>query len=493
MGAKYPAAPLGLITVAALLPREWEMRLIDMNASLLTEKDILWADIVFLGGMLPQQPNLIKLIELFHAHDKKVVVGGPDPSSQPQFYEQADYLVIGEAEPSIKLLLEDIANNRSKITYECTEKPDINTSPIPRYDLLNFNDYLMIGVQFSRGCPFNCEFCDIIELFGRIPRTKNPSKIMEELQTLYDLGYRGHVDFVDDNFIGNKQKVKEVLQELKIWLKEHKYPFYFSTEASINIADDDELLALMKETDFRYIFVGIESPDPEILKSSQKLQNVKRKLEDDLNKIYSFGLIVNAGFIMGFDQESKESVHELVKIVQEGKIAMAMIGLLYALPNTQLRRRLLKEKRILDNDSDITAANNDHTHVDQTSSGLNFITARPRKEILEDFTYAINQVYSLNNYFNRVLELGKVLDVKPMHQRKFRHFLKSMKAFARLIWKMGIFQKRGRYFWRNILILLFRKPSSIESIVNLMAMHLHFGKQTQFLTRIMQDRISQIP
>ena len=277
-GAKCPAAPLGMITLAALLPKEWDIKLVDMNAAELYDSDIEWADLVFIGGMLPQQINFLNLIDRVHSWGKKVVAGGPDPSSQPKIYEKADYLVMGEAEDSIIPFLEALEKGVERGPFlPSRNKPDITRSPVPKFDLLNFKAYLSVGIQFTRGCPFNCEFCDIIELYGRTPRTKSAEQILAELDALYRAGYRGHVEFVDDNFIGHKRKVKEILFAIREWSESYNYPFYFGTEASINLADDEELLRLMRDIDFRYVFFGIESADDGVLKSTKKKQKSTEK------------------------------------------------------------------------------------------------------------------------------------------------------------------------------------------------------------------------
>src|SRR6516165_1460107 len=266
MGARRPTAPLGLITVAAMLPTSWEVRLIDCNTDAVDEADIAWADVIFTGGMLPQQADTLRLIELCHAHRKPVVVGGPDATSSPHVYAAADFRVLGEAEGVIdKFIAAWEAGARAGIFTAPKFQTDVTRTPIPRYDLLRLDHYLYASVQYSRGCPFTCEFCDIIELYGRAPRTKTTPQLLAELDTLYALGYRGHVDFVDDNLIGNKKAVRAFLPHLKAWQEAHNFPFEFSTEASINLADDHELLALMRECGFFTVFVGIESPDPDAL------------------------------------------------------------------------------------------------------------------------------------------------------------------------------------------------------------------------------------
>jgi len=376
-GARYPAAPLGLITLAALLPESWHMKLIDMNTAELRDADIDEADLVFIGGMLPQQTHFLKLIDRVHRRGKKVVAGGPDPTSQPGIYRESDYLILGEVEDSITRFLEDLKAGADSGVYPPGEKrPDMTRSPVPRFDLLDLKAYLMIGIQITRGCPFNCEFCDIIELYGRVPRLKTPEQIVSELDRLYRLGYRGHIDFVDDNFIGDKKKIKEILEAVRAWSAAREYPFFFSTEASINLADDEELLELMRKADFRYVFIGLETTDAEVLALTKKRINLQRRVIQDLHKIYRYGMVVNGGFIIGFDQETRASARSIPDAVSRGKICMAMIGLLYALPGTQLTRRLVREGRMNENTARIDGM--DETAIDQTIAGLNFITGRAR-------------------------------------------------------------------------------------------------------------------
>lgn len=247
----------------------------------------------------------------------------------------------------------------------------------PRFDLLNFKDYVQIGVQYSRGCPFTCEFCDIIELYGRVPRTKTNEQMLAELDRLYELGYRGHVDFVDDNLIGNKRAVKGFLPELAKWQKERSYPFEMSTEASLNLADDEALLKMMQQAGYFSVFIGIESPDPEVLVATRKKQNTRRDIAKSVHKIYDAGIFVLAGFIVGFDEESDKVADEISALIEEAAIPVAMTGLLYALPNTQLTRRLAKEGRL---HADFATDDPDTEHGDQCTAGLNFTTVRPRTD-----------------------------------------------------------------------------------------------------------------
>ena len=488
IGAKYPASPLGMITMAALLPTDWELRLLDLNTTTLHDREIDWADLVFIGGMLPQQSRFLRLIDRVHSRGKKVVVGGPDPTSQPEVYKAADFAVLGEAEASMGAFLADLAKGATSGTYRAAERPDMALSPVPRFDLLNFPNYLMIGIQVSRGCPFSCEFCDIIELYGREPRLKTPRQIIKELDTLYALGYRGHVDIVDDNFVGNKAKAKEILRALKDWSEDHGHPFFFSTEASINLADDEELLRLMEDLDFRYIFIGIESADDEVLSSMNKKQNLRRNIVEDLHKIYKHGMIVNGGFILGSDSETSDSAKGMVDIIERARIVMPMVGLLFALPNTQLARRLREENRLLEGGSRQSEAL-EATQVDQATSGINFVTRRPRAEILRDFLHVIQSAYSTRSYFDRCLSMNRVLRIRYRYKPSWRRTVQYFGAFLKTVFKLGLRPSTGYYYWRNLAVVLFTRISALESIVNCMAMYLHFRRQTEFVSAILQKDI----
>ena len=276
MGAKYSMPPLGLLTVAALFPQNWNIKLVDVNVEELTDNDLLWADLVCTGGILSQQKGILQIINRAHRAGKKIVVGGPDPTCQPDIYKSADFLVLGEGENTIPYLITDLINGLDSGVYKSEGLATISDSVVPRYDLIKFQDYIMMGIQFSRGCPYNCEYCNVIELFGRKPRTKSIESIIGELESLYNFGYRGHIFFVDDNFFGNRNKVEELLVRLKVWLRERQYPFYFGAEATLNFANDDKLLKLIKDIDFRFLSIGIETPETELLNSVNKVQNTKR-------------------------------------------------------------------------------------------------------------------------------------------------------------------------------------------------------------------------
>jgi len=487
-GAKYPAAPLGLMTVAALLPQHWIFKLLDENTEPLQDDHLKWANIVCIGGMLPQQKSMLNLIRRAHSLDCIVVVGGPDPTSQPDVYHEADFLVLGEGEITIPMFLNDLQRGSRSGRYFSEEKANMLKAVVPRYDLINFRNYLMIGLQFSRGCPFNCEFCDIIELYGRIPRLKSNEQVIKELQYLYDLGYRGHIDLVDDNFIGNKRKAKDLLRELKTWSQNHGYPFYFATEASINLADDDELLQLMKDVDFRYIFLGIETPENETLKLTHKIQNVNKPIEDAVGKFLSYGIVINGGYIIGFDSESKQIADNIIDSIQKSGICMAMIGLLYALPNTQLARRLASEGRLFQQASRSIG----ESDIDQTTSGLNFVTRISRTEILRNFIRIIGTIYDSSNYYKRVIFTG--LNIRPhyRHTPNFRTQLIKIRSFLRVCKKAGFNSTTGFYYWKMFFTVIFRNPKGIEAAVNLAAMFIHFQKQKEYGISIMNQYISEL-
>ncbi|HUV01825.1 MAG TPA: B12-binding domain-containing radical SAM protein [Bacteroidales bacterium] len=488
VGAKYPAAPLGLLTVAALLPQHWIFRLIDENVEPLLDGHLKWADIIGTGGMLPQQKSMLNLIHRAHDLDRIIVVGGPDPTSQPDVYLEADFLVLGEGEVTIPMFLNDLQRGAKSGRYFSEEKANMLKAVVPRYDLINFRNYIMIGLQFVRGCPFNCEFCDIIELYGRIPRFKSNQQVIKELQSLYDLGYRGHIDIVDDNFIGNKKKAKDLLRELKTWSQNHGYPFYFATEASIDLTDDDELLQLMKDVDFRYVFLGIETPENDTLKLNKKIQNVNKPIEAAVGKLLSYGIVSNGGYIIGFDSESREIADNMIYSIQKSGICMAMISLLYALPNTQLTRRLASEGRLFQQASRSIG----ETDIDQTTSGLNFITLISRTEILKNFIRVINAIYEPSNYYKRVIFTG--LNISPRHKYTpdFRTWLIYMRSFLRVCKKAGFNPVTGLYYWKMFFTIIFKNPKGIEAAVNLAAMFIHFHKQKEYGVSTMNHTISEL-
>ena len=348
---------------------------------------------------------------------------------------------------------------------------DVTRSPMPRFDLLKFQHYLYIGVQYSRGCPFTCEFCDIIELYGRLPRTKTTPQILAELDRLYALGYRGHVDFVDDNLIGNKKALKQFLPKLKQWQEEHDYPFELSTEASVNLADDDQLLLMMRDANFFALFIGIESPDPETLVAMSKKQNTRRNLVESIHKIYQAGMFVTAGFIVGFDSEKTEVGDSIAHFVELSAIPVAMVGLLYALPNTQLTRRLAQEGRLHAN-QEVAAT----TGGDQCTTGLNFDTLRPLRAVLQDYKRVLNMIYQPAAYAGRLQRLASLLDRSGSHRSVPTGDLRGRVGTMELVHRIVTALPEAREpFWRVFTTCARENPNATRIIVGLMAMYLHLG------------------
>ncbi len=486
-GARYPAAPLGLITVAAMLPESWEVRLINRNTEALTDADLEWADMVMTGGMLNQQADTLDLIDLVQSHGKCVVVGGPDVSSSPQIYRGADFLVIGEAEGIIDKFIAAWEQGERKGVFEAEKfKIDVTKTPMPRFDLLNFSQYLYICVQYSRGCPFTCEFCDIIELYGRVPRAKTTTQMLAELQRLYELGYRGHVDFVDDNLIGNKKALRTFLPELARWLKERDYPFEFSTEASINLSDDSELLRLMREANFFCVFVGIESPDPATLAMTKKKQNTRRSIPDSIHRIYSAGMFVTAGFIVGFDSEKLSVADAMIELIEDAAIPVCMVGLLYALPGTQLTRRLAAEGRLHAGHDVIPAG-------DQCTRGLNFDPSRPLRNILEDYKRILEQVFDPAAYARRLDRLVSMLDrngrPRELPAGDLRRKFSSIESVHRIISQLP---ETREPFWRSFISCAKSNPSALRYLVMLMAMYLHLGPYSRHVINSLERRLAAL-
>jgi radical SAM superfamily enzyme YgiQ (UPF0313 family) len=422
--------------------------------------------------MLPQQSDTLDIVDLCHARGRPVVVGGPGVTSSPQFYPTADFRVLGEAEGVIGQFVEAWEAGAREGQFEAEKfSTDVTKSPIPRFDLLKFDDYLHIGVQFSRGCPFTCEFCDIIELYGRVPRAKTNVQMLAELDELYRLGYRGHVDFVDDNLIGNKRAVKAFLPELAKWLEARDYPFEFTTEASINLADDPELLMLMNRSNFVGVFVGIESPDPATLIAMRKKQNTRRSIAQSVHRIYAAGIFVTAGFIVGFDSDTQSVADAMVELIEEAAIPICVVGLLYALPNTQLTRRLEKEGRLYP-----PPRREDLKSADQCTMGLNYATLRPRQEILADYIRILERIYDPAAFAGRLQRLAKMLDnSKRTQQTRAQHSRRKFGSIE-MIHRIMTSLPEPRDVFRYVLSqCMSSNPDSIRWIVALMALYLHVG------------------
>jgi radical SAM superfamily enzyme YgiQ (UPF0313 family) len=400
LGKKAMFPPLGLLTIAALLPEEYEVKLIDMNAYILTIKDIDEADLVFISAMGIQQESFVEVVNLCLARNKTMVAGGPIIWSAYDLgilnIDKIDHLIIGEAETILPEFIKDYENGTARRVYTTADKPDLSISPRPRYDLINLNDYAMVPVQFSRGCPFQCEFCDIIEMNGRKVRTKTQEQFLGELEFIYQQGYKGEVFIVDDNFIGNISKTKMLLRKILGWQKANNYPFYFITQVSVNVAHDEELLDLMADAAFGMVFVGIETPDESTLINIHKQQNVRENLIDSVKKIQAKRIIVMGGFIIGFDTDTEKIFDMQINFLQEAGIPIAMVGLLGAMNNTQLYRRLQKENRIV--------GNGWHTY-NNIDLYLNFKPLMSERVLIEGYKRVISEIYSPKKWFERCLKM----------------------------------------------------------------------------------------
>ncbi len=389
--------PLGLLTVAAMLPKEWETRLIDMTTTKLHDRDIKWADYVFITAMFIQQKSADQVIEQCQNFGKKIVVGGPLFTSIPEQYVHVDHLVLKEAEITLPLFIKDIKDGNPRKVYNTHEKADLCETPIPLWDLIKIKKYAMMSIQYSRGCPFNCDFCDITTLFGHRIRTKTTEQVLKELEALYSQGWRDEVFFVDDNFIGNKKLLKtELLPALIEWMKTKHYPFAFNTQASINLADDEELMDLMVQAGFDCVFVGIESPNEESLSECNKVQNKGSDLVECVKKIQRFGMQVQAGFILGFDSDKESVFDNLIHFIQKSGVVTAMVGLLNAPRGTKLYSRLMNENRL-----------SKESTGDNTDFSMNFIPKMGTEELLNGYRKVVNTIYSPKNYYNRILTFLK--------------------------------------------------------------------------------------
>lgn len=487
-GARYPAAPLGLITVAALLPPGWELKLVDRNVEELDEALFDWADLVMLGGMIPQQPDHLDLIAKARARGKRVVSGGPDATNSRHLYDAADHLVLGEAEVTLPRFLADFARGDAQHVYLSEEQADLTRSPVPRWDLVHIEHYAYLGLQWSRGCPFNCEFCDIIELFGRVPRHKTTAQVLAELDNLYRRGHRGAVDVVDDNFIGNQAEVAALLPAVRDWQEKHSWPFELATEVSLNVADRPRLLQLMQEAGFCAVFVGIETPEEGALVLSQKKQNTRRDIAASVHALYAHGMLVMAGYIVGFDGERAGLADRMIRLIDATAIPVNMVGLLFALPTTQLTRRLAREGR-LPADFDVVTP---QTGGDQCSAGLNFETARPKSEVLRDYIRILQEIYRPDAYFDRVLRMALALDSK---RRKLslggRGHLKELAIFVRMVWGVGLRRSWGWRWWRLLAQVLARNPASIRYALWMATLYVHFAEFVSGLVEELEGRAAQ--
>ncbi|WP_088239762.1 B12-binding domain-containing radical SAM protein [Calothrix rhizosoleniae] len=475
--------PLGLVTVAAILPQEWEFKLVDRNIRPATEAEWEWADIVIMSAMIVQKQDLLDQIKEAKRRGKLVAIGGPYPTSTPDEPKAAgvDFMILDEGEITLPMFVEAIQKGEMSGTFRATEKPDVTTTPIPRFDLLEFDAYDMMSVQFSRGCPFQCEFCDIIILYGRKPRTKTPAQLLAELDYLYKLGWRRGIFMVDDNFIGNKRNVKLLLKELKIWMAEHQYPFRFDTEASIDLASDPELMELMVESGFAAVFLGIETPDEDSLQLTKKFQNTRSSLTESVEAIIRAGLRPMAGFIIGFDGEKAGAGDRIVRFAEQAAIPSTTFAMLQALPNTALWHRLIKEGRLRDHKDG---------NINQTTL-MNFIPTRPLGEIAREYIEAFCTLYDLDAYLDRTYRCFLMMGT-PSWKAPFKMpEWKVVKALGIIIWRQGIKRPTRWKFWHHLFSMIKRNPGVAEHYLATCAHIEHFFEYRQIVREEIESQLAE--
>ncbi len=481
LGKRAAQPPLGLMTIAALLPASWNKRLVDTNVERLRDRDLAWADVVMLSGMHIQREPLLAIVDRCRARGLRTVVGGPIASSVPAAELKADHVVIGEAETLIAGLARDLEQGTAKDVYQASERPEMAISPLPDLSLIKMNRYSTMAVQYSRGCPFNCEFCDIIEIYGRRPRTKAVAQVLAELDQLRAAGWREAVFIVDDNFIGNKARAKELCVALAEWRSQYRTSFDFNTEASLNLADDPELMQLMKDAGFVSVFLGIETPDESGLIASNKLQNTRRSLLDSVAKIQSYGMQVMGGFILGFDTDRDDIFDRMVEFIQKSGIPIAMVGLLQAMPGTQLFRRLRREGRILD-----------AGHGDNTGDNLNFLPHMDAARLVEGYRSVLKQIYSCEAYYERVkLYLSRTHPRSEERASRQRWLTRgNVRAFVTSLVRQGVFSRQRWSYWKFLLTVATRYRHCVGAAMTLAVMGYHFQVMTDRLTKAVLAKAS---
>jgi radical SAM superfamily enzyme YgiQ (UPF0313 family) len=456
--------PLGLLTVAAMLPTEWQKALVDLNVRPLEDSDIIWADYVFLSAMSVQEASARIVIERCKKLGIKVVAGGPLFTARYDEFEGVDYFVLNEAEITLPLFLEDLAHSCAQHVYTTTQWADLTTTPAPLWELIDFRHYASMNIQYSRGCPFDCEFCDITVLYGRQPRTKTREQVIGEMDQLCRLGWRGHVFFVDDNFIGNKRKLKEqILPGLIEWMDRFNHPFTLSTEASLNLSDDEALMRLMVRAGFESVFVGIESPNESSLHECRKIPNKNRDLLGSIHTIQRSGIQVFGGFILGFDNDPPSIFNSLIAFIRDSGIVTAMVGILNAPPGTQLHQRLVKEGRVLSSGTG-----------DNTDYSINFIPKMKAEDLLNGYKKVVGTIYSPKEYYSRVLAFLKTY--KPIQRRKARIRVRHVTALSKSVVLLGVVGRERIYYWKLFFWSLFRRPMLFPMAITYAIYGFHFRK-----------------
>jgi len=460
---KASVPPLGLITVSAMLPEGWKKKLVDLNISTLQTNDILWADYVFISAMYIQKESVDKVIEECVRYETKIIAGGPLFTQEFESYPLIDYFILNEAEITLPLFLKDLDSGHVQHRiYQTSLYADMALSPVPDYSLLSGKDYVTMNIQVSRGCPFSCDFCEITSLLGHKVRMKTASQVLKELEVIYNLNWRGPVFIVDDNFIGNKHQIKtNLLPAMNKWMQNHHNPFTFSTQTSINLADDADLMSLMTKTGFTSVFIGIETPEELSLLDCNKSQNNNRDLLQSVKKIQNAGLQVTGGFIVGFDSDTPSIFQKQIDFIQQSGIVSAMVGLLNAPKNTALYKRLKDENRLTTESS----GNN-------TDSSMNFVPKMDPRLLLEGYKKIILNIYAVKPYYKRIRQL--LLNYKKQPGQHTRMELSYLSSFFRSVFIIGIVNKGRGEYWKLLVWTLFRRPGLIIDALTFTVYGYHF-------------------
>jgi len=466
LGKKAAYPPLGLLTVAAMLPDNWEKKLIDMNCQTLKKEYIQWADYVLISSIIGQKQSTKEVVSKVQEIGRHIIAGGSLFTTGCEEFSDIDTLVLGESEEVMPVLIKDIENKNLKKIYSMNKFPAIEKAPIPAWNLINLSYYNSVCIQLSRGCPYNCEFCDVVQLNGRTPRIKSKDQIIAELDSVYKLGWRAGVFFVDDNFIGNKIILKEkILPAIIKWQKERRYPFTLSTQVSINLSDDVRLMEMMTDAGFATVFIGIETPDADGLEECGKYHNINRNLLESVKKIQNMGFEVNAGFILGFDSDKETVFQNQIDFIQKSGIVAAMVGLLNVSPKSRLHNRLKKANRLIDN------KNRGNTNTSELFE-LNFIPKMKASTLIEGYENVLNTIYSPKCYFARIKTFLREYKPKKVKPPKIR--LYHLRGLLSSLWFLGIKENGRHYYWSLILWSLFKHPGLLPYAVGLPLGLLHF-------------------
>ncbi len=471
--------PLGPLTVAALLPTQWEKRFVDLNVAKLTDKDIRWADYVFISAMVVQQKSTTEVVQRCKKLNTKVVAGGPLFTTGYTLVncDEIDHVIRNEAEITLPLFLEDLKNGCPKHLYQSDERADVTKTPVPLYSLAEIDKYSQVTIQYCRGCPYDCEFCDIIIMDGRKPRTKTKEQMLAELEAIYGLGYRGTVFIVDDNFIGNRKKLKlEILPAMIEWQKEKRYPFKFLTEASIDMADDNELCQMMSDVGFTRLFVGIETPNEESLAECNKFKNQNRDLVADVKKLQNYGFEVMGGFILGFDSDPISIFEHQISFIQKSGIVTAMVGILNAPPETKLWRRLKKENRLLPTGSG-----------DNTDGTSNMIPKMRLDVLINGYKQVLHEIYAPKQYYERIHTFLKEYKPNEKIRRGFKLQLSKLRALFEVTIFLGIKDRARIHYWKMVFSTLRKYPKYFSIAITLAAQGFHFRKVYEKVKKIKVD------